>query len=224
MPDDRGSVGPATTMALCGVVAAVGGSAWVGWLIAGRIEPAVGVATVVCALLLAGMIGLLVRTGVLSVRVNLPPWLRRAEEAGRAEPRQSDAVRRVIALGAEEARHFRQAGIGTEHLLLGVMREGGEGARALAAAGVTLEALIRAVDAIAGIGTAAESPEPLALSTSARRALENAAARARAEHRHAVQVRHLLLALAQERGGVAAGILDHFGCTVATLTAAFAQR
>jgi hypothetical protein len=222
MRDDRGSIGPARTIAICIVVLIIVVSAWAGWLIAGRVDAASTVATLLCAALLVGLFALLSRTGVLYVQANLPRWLRRAEEASLPEPKRSDAVRRVLDLSGEEARHFRQERIGTEHLLLGVMREGGEGMRALSGRGVTLEALIRSVDTVSGVGSAAENAEPT-LSTAARRVVENAGILARAQRSRSVQVRHLLIALAQEHGGVAAGILDHFGCTAATLQSAFGR-
>jgi hypothetical protein len=220
MRDDRGSIGPARTIAICVVVLIVVVSAWVGWLIAGQVDAASTVATLLCAGLLIAVFALLARVGTLRVQVNLPRWLRRAEEASLPEPKRSDAVRRVLELSGEEARHFRQERIGTEHLLLGIMREGGEGTRALSSRGVTLEALIRSVDTVSGVGSAAEGTEPT-LSLPARRAMENAGVLARAQRSRSVQVRHLLIALAQEHGGVAAGILEHFGCTAATLQTAF---
>lgn len=220
MRDDRGGIGPARTIAICVVVLIIVVSAWVGWLIAGRIDAASSVATILCTGLLVGFVALLSRLGVIRVQVNLPQWLRRAEDASLPEPKRSDAVRRVLDLSEEEARHFRQERIGTEHLLLGIMREGGEGTRALSASGITLEALIRSVDTVSGVGAAAEGVEPT-LSLPARRVVENAGVLARAQHSRTVQVRHLLIALAQEHGGVAAGILEHFGCTAASLQMAF---
>jgi hypothetical protein len=222
MRDDRGGVGPARTIALCAVVLIAVLSSWVGWLVAGRVDAASTIATLLCATLLIGLFALLTRTGILTLHVNMPRWLRRAEDASQTEPKQSDAVRRALELSAEEARHFLHDRIGTEHLLLGVMREGGEGTRALNRCGVTLESLIRSVDLIAGLGAAGESSEPT-FSTAARRVIENSGTLARAQHSRSVHVRHLLLALANEHGGVAAGILDHFGCTAATLQAAFGR-
>jgi hypothetical protein len=220
MGDDRGSIGPARTIVICIVFLIILVSAWAGWLIAGRIDAASTVATLLCAGLMIGLFALLARTGVLAVQARLPRWLRRAEEASLPEPRRSDAVERVLELSGEEARHFHQDRIGTEHLLLGIMREGGEGTRALGTYGITLEGLIHSVDAISGVGAATDEAPP-ALSTPARRVLENAAVLARAQHSRTIQVRHLLIALAQEHGGVAAGILEHFGCTPATLQSAF---
>ena len=53
----------------------------------------------------------------------------------------SDAARRLVVLAEEEARRLGHGHIGTEHLLLGIMAdEESEAARALVAAGATLDA------------------------------------------------------------------------------------
>lgn len=70
--------------------------------------------------------------------------------------RFTDRARRVIVLAQEEARALQHNYIGTEHLLLGLIREGeGVAAKALEAKGVTLEDTRKQVEEMIGKGNAA---------------------------------------------------------------------
>jgi ATP-dependent Clp protease ATP-binding subunit ClpA len=65
--------------------------------------------------------------------------------------RFTNESRRVVVLAQEEARKLNHNYIGTEHLLMGLLREGsGAGARALASEDITLEAVEREVEAVIG--------------------------------------------------------------------------
>src|SRR5260370_1636967 len=68
--------------------------------------------------------------------------------------RFTDRARRVIVLAQEEARQLNHNYVGTEHILLGLIREGdGVAAKALAATGISLDEARRGVEAINGRGT-----------------------------------------------------------------------
>ena len=70
--------------------------------------------------------------------------------------RFTDRARRVIVLAQEEARTLQHNYIGTEHLLLGLIREGeGVAAKALASKGVELDATRKQVEEMIGKGNAA---------------------------------------------------------------------
>src|SRR5258708_26329058 len=72
--------------------------------------------------------------------------------------RFTDRARRVIVLAQEEARQLNHNYVGTEHILLGLIREGdGVAAKALAATGISLDEARRHVQAILGPG--AEPPD-----------------------------------------------------------------
>lgn len=216
MRERRESVGPVATITLClGILAILIGAA-AGWLVAGAIVAAPVVASACAVAIVAATIHLLRRSRVLDVRVRLPGWLDRAERASRSEPRLGAGVQRAIALGAEEARHFRRPQIGTEHLLLGLMRADGHASRALASCGVTLESLIRAVDAVVGPGADGEDASP-PLAPAARRVVEAATDHARDVNARVVTSGHLLVALAAGAHGTAAAVLESLGCTPAIL-------
>lgn len=212
MRDQRDSVGPIATAAACVCIVSVLFGAFVGGLVNGAITVAIASASLSAVALLIAVGASLRRAAMLDVRVHPPAWLDRLERRSRADPRPSGGVETAIALATDEARHFHHPQVGTEHLLLGVMRQGGHAARALASCGVTLETLIRAVDLIAGIGPADVSDAPR-LSPSARRVLDDAADAARDERARIVTTAHLLLALSASPNQTAGAVLDHLGYT-----------
>src|SRR5260370_28991250 len=68
--------------------------------------------------------------------------------------RFTDRARRVIVLAQEEARQLNHNYVGTEHILLGLIREGdGVAAKALAATGISLDEARREAEAVVGLGT-----------------------------------------------------------------------
>ncbi len=127
-------------------------------------------------------------------------------------------ARRVLALAHEEAHYYRHNYIGTEHLLLGILREGeGVAARALDSLGVGLPAVREAVSDMIGheehpaSGEPAPPPGWMPYVPRLRKVLSLAAEEAqRLGHDH-VGTEHLLLAIVREGEGVAAKILERFG-------------
>ena len=72
--------------------------------------------------------------------------------------RFTDRARRVVALAQEEAKRLNHNYIGTEHILLGLIREGeGVGAKALESLGISLDAVRQQVEEIIGQGQQAPS-------------------------------------------------------------------
>ena len=121
-------------------------------------------------------------------------------------------ARRVVEYAREETSRLGAAGVGPEHLLLGLLRSPhGRAAAALAAAGVALEPARAQVDALAREGenplAARESPggrRPPVL-PEGRQVFEQALREAVAQGDAHLGVEHLLLALmSEERGGAAA--------------------
>jgi hypothetical protein len=75
--------------------------------------------------------------------------------------RFTERARKVVVLAQEEARHFNHNYIGTEHLLLGVLRLGeGAAAQALASLDVTLREAREQVESIVGHGEEETDPQP----------------------------------------------------------------
>lgn len=129
----------------------------------------------------------------------------------------NDRAKHVLELAQEEARGFAHSYIGTEHLLLGLLREE-EGAAAayLTGRGVTLDLVREQVQRIIGRGAAVESLD-FELVPRARRVLALAVDRVQRLGHQRVGTEHILLGLALEGQGIGAGILDRLGVDVEQL-------
>jgi len=126
----------------------------------------------------------------------------------------SERARRVLTLAQEEAQHFNHSYIGTEHILLGLLREDeGVGAKVLANLGVSLSKARSAVEFIIGRGDKPTTGE-IGLTPRAKRVIELAIDEARHLGHNYIGTEHLLLGLLREGGGVAADVLDSFGITL----------
>src|SRR5207247_10027295 len=107
-------------------------------------------------------------------------------------------------VGQEEARRLNPDYIGTEHLLLGLLREGeGVAARVLQELGVQLSELQSAVEHLVGRGDSTVKGE-VGLTPRAKRVLRLATQEARRLRHDYIGTEHLLLGLPREGGGRAA--------------------
>ena len=126
----------------------------------------------------------------------------------------SERARRVLTLAQEEAAHFNHSYIGTEHVLLGLLREEeGVGAKVLANLGVSLNKARSAVEFIIGRGDKPSTGE-IGLTPRAKRVIELAIDEARHLGHNYIGTEHLLLGLLREGEGVASDVLDSFGITL----------
>ena len=98
--------------------------------------------------------------------------------------------------------------IGPEHLLLGLMREGGTAARILSEFGATLDGFRRRVEEIIGRGEGLRHTEAPAITPRARRVMELASAEARNLGSQVIGTEHILLGILREGDGVAFRILQ----------------
>jgi ATP-dependent Clp protease ATP-binding subunit ClpC len=126
----------------------------------------------------------------------------------------SERARRVLTLAQEEAQHFNHNYIGTEHILLGLVREDeGVAAKVLTNMGVGLNRVRSAVEFIIGRGEKPSSGQ-VGLTPRAKRVIELAVDEARRLDHNYIGTEHLLLGLLSEGEGVAAHVLDSFGITL----------
>jgi ATP-dependent Clp protease ATP-binding subunit ClpA len=150
-----------------------------------------------------------------------PPEAARDTDAAARAPgmgpfdRFNDRAKRVLALAQDEAIRFNHNYIGTEHLLLGLAREGeGVAAKALDSLGATLSKLRGSVESIIGRGDSATSPGEITLSPRTKKVIELAIDEARRlGHRH-VGTEHLLLGLVREGGHIGAHALESLDVTL----------
>jgi len=123
----------------------------------------------------------------------------------------SERARKVLTLAQEEAQRFNHNYIGTEHILLGLVREGeGVAAKVLGNLGVELSKVRAAVEFIIGRGERPGSGE-IGLTPRAKRVIELALDEARRLNHSYIGTEHLLLGLLREGEGVAAGVLESLG-------------
>src|SRR6266699_3004073 len=128
----------------------------------------------------------------------------------------TERARRVLTLAQEEALRFNHNYIGTEHLLLGLVREGdGVAAKVLANLGVELNKVRSAVEFIIGRGDRAVMGE-IGLTPRAKKVIELAVDEARRLGHHYIGTEHLLLGLVREGEGIAAGVLESLGVNLET--------
>src|SRR6266545_2349078 len=125
--------------------------------------------------------------------------------------RFNDRAKRVLALAQDEAIRFNHNYIGTEHLLLGLVREGeGVAAKALDSLGISLEAVRAQAEEIIGLGQEAPTGHIL-LTPRSRKVIELSLREASQLGHRYIGTEHLLLGLVREGEGVAAQILVKLG-------------
>ena len=126
----------------------------------------------------------------------------------------SERARRVLTLAQEEAQNLNHSYIGTEHILLGLVREEeGVAAKVLVSLGAGLNKVRASVEFVIGRGEKPSSGET-GLTPRARRVIELAIDEARYLSHNYIGTEHLLLGLLREGEGIAAGVLDSFGITL----------
>ena len=126
----------------------------------------------------------------------------------------SERARRVLSLAQEEAQRFNHNYIGTEHILLGLVRETeGVAARVLSSLSVDLSKVRSAVEFIIGRGEKPAQGE-IGLTPRAKKVVELAVDEARRMNHTYIGTEHLLIGLLREGEGVAAGVLESLGVTL----------
>ncbi|HEV8638540.1 MAG TPA: Clp protease N-terminal domain-containing protein [Chloroflexota bacterium] len=126
----------------------------------------------------------------------------------------TERARRVMGFAQDEAQRLNHNYIGTEHVVLGLVRETeGVAAQALAGMGVEPNKVRTAVEFIIGRGDRMVTGE-IGLTPRAKRVIELAADEARRLDHQYVGTEHLLIGLVREGEGIAAGVLRSLGVDV----------
>jgi ATP-dependent Clp protease ATP-binding subunit ClpC len=138
--------------------------------------------------------------------------------------RFTEQARQVVVLAPDEARGLVHSYIGTEHLLLGLLRqEQGVGARVLDSLDVTFVEVRTRVARIVGRGDAVASGQ-IPFTPRAKKVLELALREALALGHRDIGTEHLLLGLVRENQGVVARILVDFQLTACDVAASVSER
>src|SRR5579862_433397 len=123
----------------------------------------------------------------------------------------TERARKVLSLAQEEAQRFNHPYSGTEHLLLGLIREGeGVAAKVLSNLGVELNKVRSATEFIVGRGDQIVLGE-IGLTPRSKKVIELAVDEARRLNHRYIGTEHLLLGLVREGEGIASGILESLG-------------
>src|SRR5690349_16924346 len=128
----------------------------------------------------------------------------------------TDRVRKVLQMAREEAARLHHEYVGTEHILLGLIREGeGVAAAVLQNLNVDLEEIAQRIEETVKKGKAAAATGPdLPYTSRAKKVLELAMAEARELNHSYVGTEHLLLGLLREEKGIAAQVLTDAGVSL----------
>ena len=128
----------------------------------------------------------------------------------------TDRVRKVLQMAREEAARLHHEYVGTEHILLGLIREGeGVAAAVLTNLSVDLEEVQQKIEETVKKGKASSAPGPdLPYTSRAKKVLELAMTEARELNHSYVGTEHLLLGLLREEKGIAAQVLTDAGVTL----------
>jgi ATP-dependent Clp protease ATP-binding subunit ClpC len=125
----------------------------------------------------------------------------------------TERVRKVLAMAREEAARLHHEYVGTEHILLGLIREGeGVAATVLQNLSVELDEIQQKIEETVKKGKAAQATGPdLPYTSRAKKVLELAMSEARELGHSYVGTEHLLLGLLREEKGIAAQVLTDAG-------------
>jgi ATP-dependent Clp protease ATP-binding subunit ClpA len=128
----------------------------------------------------------------------------------------TERVRRALARAREEAARLRHEYVGTEHILLGLLRDDGcIAAAVIESFGVKLDALAAKVDEVVKKGRPGQTTGPdLPYTSRAKKVLELAMEEARDANHDYVGTEHLLLGVLREERGIAAQLLVDAGVTL----------
>ncbi|GGE83918.1 ATP-dependent protease ATP-binding subunit ClpC [Priestia taiwanensis] len=127
--------------------------------------------------------------------------------------RFTERAQKVLALSQEEAIRIGHNNIGTEHILLGLVREGeGIAAKALTALGLSPEKVQKEVESLIGRGQ--ESVQTIHYTPRAKKVIELSMDEARKLGHSYVGTEHILLGLIREGEGVAARVLNNLGVSL----------
>ena len=126
--------------------------------------------------------------------------------------RFTDRARKVMALANQEAQRFNHEYIGTEHILLGLVKEGGGvGANVLKNLDLDLRKIRLEVEKLVKSGPDMVTMGKLPQTPRAKKVIEYAIEEARSLNHNYVGTEHLLLGLLREQDGIAAQVLMNLG-------------
>ena len=126
--------------------------------------------------------------------------------------RFTERAQRVLVLAQDEAKRFNHSFVGTEHVLLGLVREGeGIAAKVLLSLGVQLDSVRAEIEKLIGKGDQRSIPQGVNYTPRAKKVIELAIEEGQNLGHNYVGTEHLLLGLIREGEGIAAQVLTNMG-------------
>lgn len=133
----------------------------------------------------------------------------------------TDKARKVLVLAQEEARALHQPYVGTEHVLLALLKEeDGLAAQALERLGVRYDAAVQAVRQVVTVDDSADVSGHLSFTPRVKRVLENSLREAMQMGQSYISTEHLLLGIVRENEGTAIEVLARMGVSGESVRAA----
>ena len=126
--------------------------------------------------------------------------------------------RQVLMYANKEARKFQHNYIGTEHVLIGIVEEGGIASDLLSSINVSNIILNKKIEEFVGRGEITIQQEDIYLTPRAKKLMELSVVEARAINEDFVSPEHMLLAIIKDDSGVAYNILESVGVNFSKLT------
>ncbi|MBI3332916.1 MAG: hypothetical protein HYZ93_02360, partial [Candidatus Omnitrophica bacterium] len=134
--------------------------------------------------------------------------------------RFTERARKVILLAKEEAKRFNHDYIGTEHILLGLIREGeGVAAAVLQNLGLSSDQIRLEVEKLVQLGPSTIVSGDIPVTPKAKKVIELAMDEARNLGHNYIGTEHLLLGLIRDGEGIATAVLQRLGLRLETVTA-----
>ncbi len=126
--------------------------------------------------------------------------------------RFTERAQKVLVLAQDEAKRFHHSFVGTEHILLGLVREGeGIAAKVLLSLGVELDSVRSEIEKLIGKGDQRSGPQGVNYTPRAKKVIELAIEEGQSLGHNYVGTEHLLLGLIREGEGIAAQVLTNLG-------------
>ena len=126
--------------------------------------------------------------------------------------RFTERAQKVLVLAQDEAKRFHHSFVGTEHILLGLVREGeGIAAKVLLSLGVELDSVRSEIEKLIGKGDQRSAPQGVNYTPRAKKVIELAIEEGQSLGHNYVGTEHLLLGLIREGEGIAAQVLTNLG-------------
>lgn len=134
--------------------------------------------------------------------------------------RFTDRARKVMSLANQECQRFNHEHIGTEHILLGLVKEGcGCGAKALLNLGIDLRRVRLEIEKLVKCGSDMVVMGKIPQSPRAKKAIENAIVASREDGLNYVGTEHVLIGLLKDPDSVACQVLMNLGVSIDNLKA-----